>query len=275
MKRFRLLSADFDSRAIILDPIQERWDENIKAQHRANQARTIEGLRREFGEQNFDTKLQNFKDLGIKPFSVLAFHNKFYSQARAAFVSCQYYPALTAIGALGERVLNHLVLGLRDEYKFSESYRRVYRKDSFDNWELAIDALHEWGVLTPEAETHFRTLWGRRNSAIHFNPETEVNDRALALEALLLFGRVLEAQFSWFGQLPWLFISPGEVYIRKEWESSPFVKLVYLPNGVHVGYKHRVLSALPWQVEDDNHYDAIEISDDEFSARRVEFQNAT
>jgi hypothetical protein len=274
MKRYRLLGADFDSRAITLAPIPDHWEENVKALHRQNQARTVERLRREFGELNFDAKLQNFKDLGAKPFSVIAFHNRFYAQARSSFVSCQYYPALTAIGALGERVLNHLVLRLRDEYKLSESYRRVYRKDSFDNWELAIDALHEWGVLTPEAEGHFRELSRRRNAAIHFNPETEVNDRQLALEALFLFGRIVETQFSGFGQLPWLFTPPGEVYIRKEWESAPFIKLVYLPGAVHVGYRNRVVSVVPWRIEDDGAYEPGEISDDEFVARRVAFQNS-
>ena len=275
MKRYRLFSADFDSRATILKPIQEQWTEEVKALHRANQARIIEGLRREFGELNFDAKLQNFKDLGIKPFSVVAFHNRFYTQARSAFVSCEYYPALTAIGALGERVLNHLVLRLRDNYKLSDSYRRIYRKHSFDNWEVAINALHEWGVLTTEAEGHFRELSRRRNAAIHFNPETEVNDRGLALEALLLFGRIIETQFSWFGQLPWLFTPPGEVYIRKDWENSPFVKLVYLPNAIHVGYRNRVVHVMPWKVEDDYDYPQGEITDDEFIELRVGFQNVT
>jgi hypothetical protein len=181
MKRYRILSFDFDTRVRSLDPISDEWDEQVKALHRQNRDNTIARLQQEFGIQGFKQKLKNFVDLGAKPFSVVAFHNRFYAQARSAFVHCQYYPALTGICALGERVLNHLVLGLRDHYKASSHYKRVYRKDSFDNWEVAIDALSDWQVLTPEAEWRFRELSQQRNAAIHFNAETEVNTRDDAL----------------------------------------------------------------------------------------------
>lgn len=274
MKRYRILGFDFDTRVRSLDPIPEEWEEQVKVLHRENRTRTIQGLQDEHGVRNFDEKLKNFIDLGAKPFSVIAFHNRFYAQARAAFVQCHYYPALTSVCALGERVLNHLVLGLRDHYKASPHYRRIYRKESFDNWDLALDALHDWGVLTAEAETAFRELSRRRNEAIHFNLETEQNIRRDALAALLTFCRILESQFASFGALPWLFTPPGEVYVRKDWESCPFVRLVYLPNACYVGYKHRVVSVFPWKVEDSDGYPVEEVSDEEFSRLRVESQSA-
>lgn len=274
MKRYRILGFDFDSRVRSLDPIPDEWEEQVKVLHRENRSRTIQGLQEEYGVRRFDQKLQNFIDLGAKPFSIIAFHNRFYAQARSAFVQCQYYPALTAVCALGERVLNHLVIGLRDQYKSSPHYKRVYRKDSFDNWEVALDALHDWNVLTPAAETAFRELSHRRNDAIHFNLETERNDRRDALNALLTFGRVLESQFASFGALPWLFTPPGEVYIRKDWENAPFIRLVYEPNAQYVGYRHRVVSAFPWTVEDTCDYAAGEVSDEEFTRLRIEAQSA-
>lgn len=269
MKRYRVVSFDFDTRVRTLDPIPEEWDDQVKALHRQNRERTIAGLSLEYGALRFAEKLQNFIDIGAKPFSVLAFHNRFYAQARSAFVQCQYYPALTGVCALGERVLNHLVLGLRDHYKASASYKHVYRKASFDRWEIAIDALAEWKVLTAEAEEHFRQLCGMRNEALHFNLETERNVRADALNALLTFGKVVDTQFAAFGDLPWLFTPPGEVYIRKEWESAPFIQLVYVPNAIHVGPKHQVVSVFPWKVEDPAEYEPIEISDEEFGRLRV------
>jgi hypothetical protein len=274
LKRYRLLGFDFDTRVRSLDPIPDEWEEQVKVLHRANRERTLAGLKDEYGSRGFDQKLQNFVDLGAKPFSIIAFHNRFYAQARSAFVAGQYYPALTSIAALGERVLNHLVLGLREHFKASEIYRRVYRKDSFDNWELALDALHEWQILTPEAEAHFRLLWRQRNEALHFNPGTEVNDRLLALQALQLFGQIVECQFACFGALPWLFTPPGEVYIRRDWERQQFIRLVYLPNALHVGYKHKVVSAFPWRIEDNEDYEAREVSDEDFTDLRVQHQNA-
>lgn len=269
MKRYRVLGFDFDTRVRTLDPILDEWDEQVKALHRQNRERTIAGLQDEFGARGFDEKFKNFIDLGAKPFSVIAFHNRFFGQARAAFVHGQYYPALTGVCALGERVLNHLMLGLRDHFKDSAHYKHVYRKDSFDNWELAIDALRDWGVLTHPAEQHFRELSQRRNQAIHFNVQTESNAREGALAALLAFGRILEAQFAGVGQLPWLFMPPGEVYIRKAWEQHPFIQLVYLPNSLHVGYRHKVVSVFPWKVEDPEDYESHEVSDDDFATLRA------
>lgn len=274
MKRYRLLGFDFDTRLRALDPIQDHWEETVKELHRANREGMLQGFRREHGEARFEEKLQNFVDLGVKPFSVIAFHNRFYAQARGAFIDRHYYPALTGVVALGERVLNQLVLGLRDQYKNSAIYRRVYRKDSFDNWELAIEALHEWNVLTPTVEQHFRELWRKRNEALHFNPETDGNARAQALAALLQFGSIIEGQFSSIGPLPWLFTPPGEIYVRQTWEQVPFIQLVYLPNALHVGYKHQVVSAFPWRIEDAGPYEDRAVSDEEFTELRVEHQRA-
>lgn len=88
----------------------------------------------------------------------------------------------------------------------------------------------------------------------------------------MIFGEILKSQFSSFGNLPWLFIPPGEAYIKKEWEDSPFIRLVYLPNAVQVGYKHRVVSVLPWRIEDDGGgYVSEEVGDEEFATLRAEF----
>lgn len=270
MKRYRIISVDFDSRALNLDTIQEDWEEHVKELHRRNQERLIASLKAEFGERNFDVKLANFKELGPKTFSVVAFHNRFLEQARQSFVHCLYYPALTAACALGERVLNHLVLGLRDSYTSHPSYKKVYRRDSLDNWTLAIDVLVEWEVLTTEAAASLRLLNEKRNNALHFNLSTEINDRQLALEAIKNIEEIVSHQFSGFGQLPWLLPTLGECYIKKEYEHSPFVQMVYLPNCAYLGYKHIVTSVLPWTFKDCDDYPNKEVSDEEFLRLRSE-----
>lgn len=199
MKRYRICNFDFDSRSRAFDPIQEGWDEQVKALHITNRDHAVEELRNQYGEWGLDQKVKNFIDLGVKPFSVIAFHNHFYEQARSAFVAGHYYPALTSVVALGERVLNHLVLGLRHDFKASSSYKKVFQKKSFDNWKVAIDALVEWQVLTPDAKIAFDQLREKRNHALHFNPEVQYDARTFALEALESFGKVIDAQFSAFG----------------------------------------------------------------------------
>ena len=96
MKRYRILQFDFDSRPhFMTQEINDAWADEVKALHRQNRADIEHGLLLEFGEVHAGQKRQNFIDLGAKPFSVLAFHNRFLHQIREAFVVCAYYPALT------------------------------------------------------------------------------------------------------------------------------------------------------------------------------------
>lgn len=269
MKRYRIFTFDFDSRAHSLEPVQEHWDDIVKELHIQNREKTIKELARQFGEYSLEEKIKNFQDLKFKPFSVSAFHNKFLEQIRNAYVTGGYYPALTGACALGERILNHLILLLRDYHNTSPEYKKVYRKQSFDYWPVAIDALESWGELLPEAATKFRVLHDKRNRAIHFNPEIDDNDKELALEAIHLIQDIVSIQFSAFGTQPWYFCIPGEMYIKKEWEDKPLIKHVFIPNALLVGPKHKIESMWPQIIVNDQfEYEDKEISDSEYHELR-------
>lgn len=272
MKRYRVLGYDIDSRASLLSiEIKETWTPDVKEMHRRNQEAIRQELRREFGEENALTKLDNFMALGNAPFSVVSFHNKFLRQVRTAFVMGAYYPALTGACALGERVLNHLLLGLRESYKHTPQYKRVFRKESFDDWPLMIETLETWGILIPEASNAYRKLAKLRNQSIHFKPDLDHNDRDLALEAIQTLSRVIDAQFTAFGVRSWFIPGiPGASFIKNEAENDPFVKLVYVPNSARVGPLHTLEARIDdgvthWIVHDDHDYEAREITDDEFA----------
>ena len=227
-----------------------------------------EGLLFEFGNHEGERKLQDFMELGAAPFSVVAFHNKFLSQVRQSFVMGSYYPALTGACALGERILNHLLLKLRGFYSTSPEDKKVYNKDSFDDWDVPISVLSSWGVLLPEAAKGFAQLKEIRHRTLHFHPEVDKNDRSLALEAIKKLSEIIEAQFGAFGRQPWFAMGfGGAAFIRKSHESDPFVKLVYLPNCALVGPFHR-LECLhgKWIAHDDYPYESKEVTDDEFVA---------
>ena len=232
MKRYRILSFDFDTRArTMTQEIREEWEENVKKQHRQSKESVEQGLIISYGAEARRAKRYNFIDLGDKPLSILAFHNRFYEQIRTSFVMGSYYPALTASCSLGERILNYLLLVLRDDYKHTPEYKTVHRKDSFDNWNVPIDVLESWGILLPEVAKQFRILRDMRHEAIHFRPEVDRNDRELALEAIQCLREIIRCQFSAFGPQPWFITGiPGEIYIKKNWESNPFIQKVYLRN---------------------------------------------
>lgn len=276
MKRYRVLPFfDFDTRVrTLVNPIDEKWEEGVKAQHYKNRENTILHLKAEFGELHSDVKVQNFIDLEAKPISVIAFHNEFFAQVRTAFVMGAYYPALTGACALGERILNHLILSLRDNYRSTPEYKAVYRKDSFDDWALAIGTLQAWGVLLPQAVHDFRDLMQQRHKAIHFRPETDHNARELALAAIKSLQAIIGEQFSGWGSQPWFITTiPGEIYIKKEWETQPFIARVYLPNASLVGYKHRIEAIHPQVriIDPDHNANTPEVSDAEFSNLRQAF----
>jgi len=265
MKRYRIFSFDFDSRAQTLVPASDHWDDPTKANHEQNRQQAIGRFAFQFGEQRLPVKIENFIALQNKPWSIVAYHNAFLDQCRNAFVICSYYPALTSACALGERILNHLVLNLRDQFKGTSEYKTVFRKASFDNWSVAIDTLESWGILLPNVVSLFRELHGRRNAALHFNPSTDEDTRDLALAAILNLQGIVGEQFSAFGMQPWFIPIPGQSYIKKEWEAHPFIRLVYLPNCVYVGPKHVVTTMFPPTINDDFEYEEREVTDEEFA----------
>ena len=130
--------------------------------------------------------------------SIIAFHNNFFGQIRRAFIIGSYYPALTAVCSLGERVLNHIIINVRDFYKFTKEYKRVHRKQSFDNRDLLIDTLESREILLPNVVNKFRDLKTFRNNSIHFKKYIDSNDRECALEAILCFQEIIKHQFSAF-----------------------------------------------------------------------------
>lgn len=274
MKRYRLLPFfDFDTRVRILtNPIEDEWEENIKKQHYENRKNITNRLIAEYGELDQDQKIENFIALDAKPFSILAFHNRFFSQIRDSFIVGSYYPALTGVSALGERILNYLLLTLREDYRGTKEYKKIYKKNSFDDWSIPISTLQSWDVLLPDVVVNFIKLKEMRNKAIHFHPETDNNDRALALEAINCMKAIIGSQFSSWGTQPWFLATiPGEMYIKKSWEEKPFIKKIYLPNCVLVGTNHRIESILPQVVINDKfEYEDIQISDEEFSKLRNE-----
>lgn len=272
VRRYRVFGIDFDTRALLLELPNPDWDDETRARHEATKEQVIQGLAAEFGPANLETKVQNFKDLGPKPFSVVAFHNKFLTEARGAFVLGSYYPALTAATCLGERVLNHLLVLLRGEFATHSATTKKVLKDTCDNWGVACTALFKWGVLTSEAKNQFAKLHRLRNNAVHFRPETDHNARAEALNSIITLQKIVDAQFSPIKRLPWLFQVRGESYIRRENESDPFVRYVYLPNCLYVTPTHSVKSLFPWKIEDTNDETGPEVTDEEYAESRRAYQ---
>jgi hypothetical protein len=269
MKRYRVLKLDFDTRATLLSMvIQDSWENRVKAQWHETKRQIAEEIAAEFGPIGLQQKLQNLIDLEAAPMSIVAFHNRFLRQARSAFVACAYYPALTAACALGERILNQLVLKLREHFRATPEYKKVHGKDSFDHWRTAIGVLDSWSILRPEVAERFRELATLRNRALHYTPGLDLSDREIALKALKLLQQIIEGQFGAFGLHPWFIRGAnGASFLRSDSVSKPFIREIYLPNCALVGPHHRLeRDGDAWAVIDTYPYEDRELTDEEFVA---------
>ncbi len=159
-RRFLPDAVSFDTRARLLTTvIDDDWEPDIKAQWAGNQANVREWLVHEFGAADYEQKIQNFVDLGTAPWSIVALHNVYLKQIRGAFVSMQYYPALLGACGLGERILNQLVLTLRDDYADHPATKHVTKKQALD------DCAASWERITRRMGARSQQVRGHRWSS--------------------------------------------------------------------------------------------------------------
>ncbi len=201
-----------------------------KEAHEGVRDQIIPSLKAEWGTEDFEVKLQRFVDLDL---SFIGTPEEYYHLLRevvCSYVCGNFYPAQTAAGALGERILNRLILKTRDYFKSSSHYKKVYKKKSFDNWDLPIEVLQDWGVIDDKVAENFTSLKKYRNDSIHYNASYRFDENSI--HAVKLLANIVEKQFSYTGRkdLFWVFNIPGEIWLRSEVENDPFVKEFVLPH---------------------------------------------
>ena len=266
-RRYNPYSFDFDSTPLNLEEPAGHWNETVTKNHLENRARTIERLKIEYGELNIESVIRNTSDLGKRSMSLLTHHNAMHRQARSAFIMGAYYPALVAACALGERILNHLIIDLRDFFVYSQHYRKVNNKNSFENWKKSIEILNDWKVLLPEVAESFLKLEPLRHRSVHFNPETYTTMREDALLALSLLDNIISRQFGYFGGQPWFIENtPGSQFVKEGYEMHPFVRTYLIPVSGFVGVNYGMeLTGSGWVHLDCADYGDGSLSDEEFA----------
>lgn len=231
-RRYTPVAITFDTRAHLLtSEINEAWEPEIQQQWQENRRRIRESLMFEYGVRDHDQKIDNFASLGSAPWSVGALHNTYMTEIRSAFASGHYYPSLLGACGLGERILNQLVLTLRDDYKDHSATRFVKGKRSLDDWGKCITTLQKWGVFTAKVSDKYRRLMTLRHAAVHYRPDLDSGDaRMSALAAILELQDLVNEIFSPHASAEWYFTGPiGRSFIRRDSEDLPFVRRFLIP----------------------------------------------
>ncbi len=225
-------------------------------------------LSAEYGSNRSGEKFDRWFELDPPDLCVPVEYHALLREVEGTYIRGDFYPALTGACCLGERILNHLIFGLKEYYKNSPRYKEVTRKESIQDWEKGILILIDWRILGPEIAGNFKKLLDLRNPAVHFG---QVEDRlSRAQTALQLVYRITS---SLFGRgIPQFFWAPGEIYVKKVYESNPFTKEFIIPHCLFVGYRHRIENkGGQWVVVDDQTYEDRGITDEEFTQMRFQW----
>ncbi len=194
-------------------------------------------LKAELGEHDFDSKFARWKQIDYPPLGLIDEYPEKLSQIINTFSVGYSYPAVTSACCLAERILNRLVLRCRDHFKSHPDYKKIYRKDSFDDWGRMLDLIEDWTLIPQKAISLFRELMPVRHETIHYNKAYDFD--AVAPDAV---NKLIAAVTEVFGvtnrkDIFLVFDIPGEVWVRSEAEALPFVKEFVIP---HCYFAHAV-----------------------------------
>ena len=241
----------------------------VRRRARASNSRTVSGavadVTYRYGLLDIQDKYDRWLSLSPPSLCIPVEWHELLREAESAYIHGDYYPALTSACCLGERILNHLIIGLRGYFTGSPHYKEVARKDSFQDWNRLIGILSDWRVLNDDLAQQFEELLKLRNPAVHFGSlEDHQNKASQAVNGVYLVTSKMFGMDSGH-----FFVCEGELYISKDKVEEPLVKEFIVPHCCLLGYKHRVedRNGKP-TIVDDEPYPDIQLTDQEFAEFR-------
>lgn len=222
---YRVLNFSFDARVNSLR-------EHIPDKHKEVM---LNDFRIQWGEKDFDSKIARYIKLDLAYIGISEEYYELLQPIISSYCCGYFYPAMTSAGALGERILNRLIIKLRDYYKSSKHYKKIYRKDSFDQWEYPVEVLKDWDVISEEVADLFLNLKQYRNDSIHYNEGYDFEKNSH--NAIKTLANIINLQFNYMtrNDLFWVFDVPGEILLKTEKINIPFIKEFVLPHCVLIG----------------------------------------
>jgi hypothetical protein len=226
-RRYRLMGFYIDSTRSLSsnDIFKDRADE------------FTEDLKATLGHQHFEEKFQRWRKIDYPPLGLIDEYPEKITQIINTYSSGYFYPAVTSACCLAERILNRIILKTRDHFKNHPHYKKIYQKDSFDDWGKMIEIIADWNFVPERATDLLRQLMPLRHQSIHYSDSFDFE--AVASDVI---NKLIAAITEIFGVLNrkdiyLVFDIPGEIWVRREAQELPFVKEFVLP---HCYFAHAV-----------------------------------
>jgi hypothetical protein len=217
---YRVFGFAFDTRVSV-------FNQGVAEEHKTNLS---ENLRQKWGNLDFETKLGRFRELNISYLGIPDEYYELLGQIVDCYCCGYFYPAMTSAGALGERILNRLLMKTRHHFKSTDEYKAIHRKRSFDNWDKPISILKGWDIISVDVAEAFEKLKVYRNDSIHYKEGYAFEENTHA--AITELAKVIDLQFNYVKRedLFWVFDVPGEIWLRSSKLTNPFVQEFVLPH---------------------------------------------
>jgi hypothetical protein len=204
------------------------------------QEMVLDNLKAELGRNNFEEKFKRWNQINHPSLGLNEEYSKNLSQIINTYSIGYSYPAVTSACCLAERILNRLVLRCRSHFKSHPKYRKIYQKDSFNDWGLMLELIQDWRLIPPKAIQLFSELMPIRHHSIHYNEDYDFE--GIAPDAV---NKLIAAITEVFGvinrkDIYLVFDVPGEVWVRSDAEGLPFVREFVISQCYHAHAVHDV-----------------------------------
>jgi len=226
-RRYRLMNFFIDSTRVFYETPGPKEHADSYTEH----------LKSILGESDFQNKFDRWLKIKYPPLGLIDEYPDKITEIIYTYSTGYYYPSVTAACCLAERILNRLILKTRKHFKTHPTYKKIYRKDSFDDWTKMLNIIEEWNLVPQKAIELMRKLMPIRHQSIHYRESYDFEAVApVAINELIaaiteIFGVINRKD------IYLVFDIPGEIWVRSDAQNHPFVKEFVLP---HCYYAHPV-----------------------------------
>ena len=186
-----------------------------------------------YGVHDVEGKISRKNEINQPKLWLIYDFDQYFEEIINSYIIGSFYPVATSCTTLAERLVNLFIIKMRDLYDQSllDAQLKKYVHSRDQNWqsfESNMKVLQAWNLLTPNQRSWFKDLLDIRNRAVHF--QSAFDPQPDSFKAVQILHKIIDSYFSPFERKDVLrvFEIPGEIWVKEEKLSDPFVKAFML-----------------------------------------------